>query len=72
MNDLEAQLALGDNGSDCPTRKRQFATKRDAIELASSLRDRRGRSANAYRCAWCDCYHVGNKGGDTSKGRRRR
>jgi hypothetical protein len=59
-------------GSDCPDGKRQYATKSDAIRSAASLRDRRGRSANAFRCRWCECWHVGNKGGDTSKGRRRR
>jgi hypothetical protein len=59
-------------GSDCVTGKRQYATKSDAIGAASSMRHRQGRSANAFRCAFCDSWHVGNKGGDTSKGRRRR
>jgi hypothetical protein len=61
-------------GSDCPRGKTQYATKQFAIEAAVSLRRNRGsaRSANAYRCAFCGLWHVGNKGGDTSKGRRRR
>jgi hypothetical protein len=59
-------------GSDCVTGKRQFATKADAIGWAARLRPFRGRSANAFRCGYCDCWHVGNKGGDTSKGRARR
>jgi hypothetical protein len=61
-------------GSDCPTGKAQYATKQYAIEASVALRHnrKRGHTANAYRCAWCSLFHVGNKGGDTSKGRRRR
>jgi hypothetical protein len=59
-------------GSDCLTGKRQFATKRDAIQSASSLRRKQHGTPNAFRCAWCECWHVGNKGGDTSKGRNRK
>jgi hypothetical protein len=55
------------------TGKTQYATKKDALEAATALRRqyRQGRTINAFRCQWCGCYHVGNKGGDTSKGRRR-
>jgi hypothetical protein len=61
-------------GSDCPTGKAQYATKQYAINAAIALKRNRNRgcTANAYRCAWCALFHVGNKGGDTSKGRRRR
>jgi hypothetical protein len=60
-------------GSDCVTGKVQYATKASARESARSLhRDRRAPSANAFRCGWCQCWHVGNKGGETSKGRGRR
>jgi hypothetical protein len=59
-------------GSDCPTGKIQYATKAAAIRAVGPLRGRRGRSLNAFRCSWCTCWHTGNKGGDTAKGRRRR
>ena len=60
-------------GSDCPKGKTQYATKAIAMGAANQLRrNRGGPTANAFRCGWCGCWHVGNKGGDTSKGRRRR
>ena len=61
-------------GSDCPKGKTQYATKAIAQRAALSIRHKgpRGRTANAFRCGWCGCWHVGNKGGDTSKGRRHR
>jgi len=59
-------------GSDCLTGKRQY-TKAAAQRTAATLRTaRRARSINAYYCGWCQCWHIGNKGGDTSKGRQHR
>jgi hypothetical protein len=61
-------------GSDCPKGKAQYATKAAAEEAARWMRRKHRGSGtiNAFRCGWCGCWHIGNKGGDTSKGRRRR
>jgi len=39
------------------SRKRQFGTKREA-KLAARLT---GRGVRAYKCRFCDQYHVGNQ-----------
>ena len=59
-------------GSDCPSGKRQFATKADAQRAARGMRSR-GSLAHAFRdrCAWCDCFHIGNPRQNNSKSRRR-
>ena len=63
---------MATRGSDCPTGKRQFATKKDAEDAARQLRTR-GSFAHAFRdrCGYCDCWHVGNPRARNSKGRRR-
>jgi hypothetical protein len=58
-------------GSDCPTGKRQYATRRAASEAASGLRHARGWHTYAYKCDWCECYHIGNRRAWNSKGRQR-
>jgi hypothetical protein len=57
-------------GSDCVTGKQQYATRRAAVAAASGLRHK-GANTYAFRCGFCDCYHVGNRGGLNSKGRQR-
>jgi hypothetical protein len=60
-------------GSDCLTGKRQFATKQTAAATARALRARTpGTHASPFRCAWCSCFHVGNRRADGSKHRARR
>jgi hypothetical protein len=58
-------------GSDCPTGKRQFASKAAARDAAGGLRARGGYPA-VFRCAWCQTWHVGNRPAHTSKNRGRR
>jgi hypothetical protein len=59
-------------GSDCPTGKIQYATRETASGSAHILRAHRGGTAAPFRCAWCECWHVGNRRADSSKGRQRR
>jgi hypothetical protein len=60
-------------GSDCPTAKRQFATRRAALGAYHSVqRNREGLAPRPYRCAWCLCFHVGNRRSNASKARGRR
>lgn len=59
-------------GSDCPQQKAQFATRRAAVEAArAASRAYQGR-LGAFRCALCDCYHIGNPRAQGSKARARR
>jgi hypothetical protein len=67
-----AAVAVSVTGSDCPTGKIQFATFDTADTRARSLHRRRGGSARPYHCAWCGCWHLGNRRADSSKGRQRR
>jgi hypothetical protein len=62
-----------DEGSDCPTGKRQYAT-REAADAAVAAGRRQGWSSiNRYRCPLCECWHTGNKFRfETSKNRTRR
>lgn len=57
-------------GSDCVTGKRQFATKQAASSAASGLRAK-GHHTYAYKCAWCGCFHTGNRRAWSSKNRGR-
>jgi hypothetical protein len=60
-------------GSDCKTGKRQFATRKAAMGAYHSLhRSREGLGPQPFRCAWCLCWHVGNRRGNASKARGRR
>ena len=58
-------------GSDCITRKRQFATE-DAAVTSRADNLRRGSPMSAYRCSFCGCWHIGNRRSSNSKGRTRR
>jgi hypothetical protein len=45
---------MASRGSDCVTRKQQFATRDAAREAARSLRrHRQAPTAQAFRCGWC-------------------
>jgi hypothetical protein len=60
-------------GSDCITGKTQFATKKAARAAACSGRNMLKRTTlQAFRCQWCECYHIGNSRSSSSKGRARR
>lgn len=52
-------------GSDCVTGKAQYVSKSAAQAHIRGVRAQRkdGARLNAFRCAFCECYHVGNKGG---------
>jgi hypothetical protein len=60
-------------GSDCLTGKRQYATRQAAAETVAAQRARiPGTRPAPFRCAWCGCFHVGNRRADSSKHRARR
>lgn len=63
-------------GSDCKTGKRQYVSRKAALGAYHSVQRNRGvGGANAprpFRCAWCFCWHVGNRRGNASKSRHRR
>jgi hypothetical protein len=48
--------------------KLRYPTRLDAANAARTVPKRRGLRARAYRCEWCDFWHVGH----ASKGRRER
>lgn len=58
-------------GSDCVTGKVQFATRDAAQAAARSLRKRHHYPPAPFRCALCDCWHIGNRRGGASKARTR-
>jgi hypothetical protein len=58
-------------GSDCVTGKRQYATRRAASAAASGLRSK-GAFTYAFKCAWCGCFHIGNRRAWNSKSRSQR
>ncbi len=61
------------NGSDCVTGKRQFANREVAQQTAKALSRRSpGLRPSAFRCSWCECWHVGNRRAEGSKHRSRR
>jgi hypothetical protein len=60
-------------GSDCKTGKRQFATRKAALGSYHSVqRQREGLGPVPFKCAWCLCWHVGNRRGNASKSRGRK
>lgn len=63
---------MATEGSDCPTGKKQFATKAAARDAARAMR-LRGSLAHAFRdrCGFCECWHIGNPRFNNSKSRRR-
>lgn len=70
---VEVVIPVPNQGSDCKTGKRQFATRKAAMGSYHSLQRRReGLAPRPYKCAWCLCWHVGNRRSNASKGRGRR
>jgi hypothetical protein len=61
--------ATASEGSDCKTGKIQYVTRDAALAAARSVKDR--RSLQPFRCAWCGCFHNGNRRGEASKARAR-
>jgi hypothetical protein len=60
-------------GSDCPTGKRQFASRKATMGVYHSLhRSRKGLAPRPYKCPLCLCWHAGNRRGNESKSRTRR
>lgn len=57
-------------GSDCPTGKWQYSTRKVADEVASAQR-RRGKPMVSYPCPLCGCYHLGNRRDTNTKNRSR-
>jgi len=61
-----------EQGSDCPTGKRQYATRQAADAAVAAGRRRGWTSFNRYHCALCRCWHTGNKMRfETTKNRNR-
>jgi hypothetical protein len=56
-------------GSDCVTGKRQYADRDTAKDAAQAGRAR-GWLTYSYRCPFCQCWHIGNRRGSSSKSRR--
>lgn len=56
-------------GSDCPTGKEQL-NKAGARERIALWRSRGNMSMNFYRCALCECYHVGHRSSKKKKQER--
>ena len=52
-------------GSDCITGKVQYVSKAAAQDHKKGLAGRTGNGSRlgAYRCAFCELYHVGNRRG---------
>jgi hypothetical protein len=56
-------------GSDCLTGKKQYVSRQAANADAKAAR-KRGWATYCYRCAWCACYHIGNRRGSDPRRRR--
>jgi hypothetical protein len=72
--EVEIHIPGVHKGSDCMTGKRQYATRKDALAAATSLRYGYGhRTVHPFRCSWCMCWHTGNADrSNNSKSRKRR
>jgi hypothetical protein len=71
--EVKVEMFIPNQGSDCKTGKRQFATRKAAMGSYHSLQRRReGLAPRPYKCAWCLTWHVGNRRSNVSKGRTRR
>lgn len=71
--EVKVEVFIPHGGSDCKTGKRQFATRKAALGAYHSVQRRReGLGPHPYKCAWCLCFHVGNRRSNASKSRKRR
>lgn len=62
-----------ENDSKCPvTSKRKYATEGEALATAAHLlaTTRAPEELRAYRCSWCDSWHLTKKVGKAGKDRR--
>jgi hypothetical protein len=57
-------------GSDCPRGKRQFVSYQAA--RAAARHHKNYKTLRPFKCAWCMCWHNGNRDGMASKARARR
>lgn len=72
--EVRVEVPIPHQGSDCKTGKRQFATRKAALGASHSVQRNRkeGLAPRPYKCAWCLCFHVGNRRSNASKSRGRR
>ena len=62
-------------GSDCPTGKCQYVTREAAWAIAMGIKRKHGegwRTIRPYLCAFCSCWHLGNRRNQNSRARGRR